>query len=328
MTQLHRRIVVLLDGTALTEPTLAYASELARLAGARLLVVPVSHPHLHLLPRTHVDEREVEEVAASVEQQLERLQASGLAAELVVAPGATPDAVVTEIRSLQPDLVVMATRPHPGLAGPLLDGLADAMIAAQVAPVLLVGAAVPGGQSGPLLRGAQVLVPLDGSALGEAALPAAVELTRVLQGELVLFQTIPDLLVPYAVPHELRTSEELDVELAWDSSYAIREAQAYLQLAVDRLAREADGVHVRTEVRLGGLAEQIRRLQAATASSDPSARGLGLVVMAARPRHGLGRWLLGSTAAEMVQSVTVPVVAVAAAEPSEPAAALRLEQAA
>jgi nucleotide-binding universal stress UspA family protein len=111
------------------------------------------------------------------------------------------------------------------------------------------------------------------------------------------------------VPTELETSETLDVELAWEPSYAIREARAYLQLQADRLAGDAHGVPIQTEVRVGALAAALRL--------DPPAPRPSLIVMATHGRRGLGRLLVGSTTADVVRSIDVPVVAVPAGHPCE-----------
>ena len=311
-----RRILVPLDGTTLTERALPYATELAKALGGSVVLVPATEPRPHLLGGQHL-----EDARAYLTGQVQRLQATGLTAELAAPRDRAPDGVVSEVRHQQPHLVVVATG-HPRLGSRLFGSLAEAIIAAQVAPVLLVGEHVPAGQSRPPLRGTRVLVPLDGSALGEAALPTARELARTLQGQLVLFQAVAPPVVPYAVPTELEADPELDVELAWEPSSALREARAYLHLVASRLARQADGLPIDVQVRLGGLTDQIRLLQAEDAPD------LGLIVMAAHGRHGLGRLLLGSTPDDVGRSVDVPVVAVPTHHAFELPATLPAERAA
>jgi nucleotide-binding universal stress UspA family protein len=317
-----RRILVPLDGTTLAEQALPYATELAKAVGGSVVLVHATETHPHLLGGRHL-----EDARAYLTQQVQRLQATGLTAELAAARDRAPDGVVSEVRHQQPHLVVVATGP-PGLGSRLFGGLAEAIIAAHVVPVLLVGEHVQAGQSRPPLRGTRVLVPLDGSALGEAALPTALELARVLHSEIVLFQAVAVPVVPYAVPPELTTRVDLDVELAWEPSFAVRAAKAYLELVANRLAREADGVRIDTAVRVGELAEQIRRIRTASAAGDPTPPGLGLIVMASHARRGLGRLLLGSTTAELAEAVDVPVVAVPVQHASESFAPLPAERAA
>jgi nucleotide-binding universal stress UspA family protein len=279
----------------------------------------------HLLAGGHLDGPVLEDPEAYLKEQVGRLEASGLVAELVVPPGGAPEALVAEIRNQQPDLVVVVTRRHPGLGGKLFGGLADTIIAARVAPVLVVGERMRNGEPGLPLRGARVIVPLDGLPLGEVALPTALDLARSLHGQIILFQAVAEPILPYAVPEELRARHELDVELAWEPSYALRAARAYLQRVANRLARDVDGLHIGIQVRLGGVAEQMHLIQTGSASSDSSAPGLSLIVMATHGRLGLGRFLLGSTMAEVVHSVDVPVLAVPARDPPESSATLRPE---
>ena len=204
-----------------------------------------------------------------------------------------------EIAMHQPHLVVLATRHRPSVSGLLVHDLADRILGSRLAPVLLVDSA---NHSRGLHR-SQVLVPLDGSEIAEAALPTALELARVLQGGIVLLQAVPPVVLPYAVPPELERNLQLDLALAWDPRPELKAAQAYLDLVVKRLAQAADGTAISTEVRLGGLADQLAQLL----HSAPAVR---LIVMTSQARSGLTRWLLGSSLAEVVHAVNIPVLAV------------------
>lgn len=287
------RILVPLDGTAISECALPYATELTRSLGGPLILLGPTEPYL--------------------EQHLARLQDEGLVVEPMLSRGDTPNTVVADVKRQQPDLVVVARqRRRPGRPFTLMHQLADSLLEEHVAPVLQVHAAITDAPSSPALRGTQVIVPLDGSVLDEAALPIAVELAHALDGQIVLLQVVLETFMPYAVPAELMTTNALDVQLAWDSSYAVREDQAYLERMASRVAREADGVRVSSEVRGGGLAEQIRLISADALTNDPPTQQLRLIVMATRGRHGLGRWLLGSATADVMEAVDIPVLAVPA----------------
>ncbi|MBI2322556.1 MAG: universal stress protein [Chloroflexi bacterium] len=143
-----------------------------------------------------------------------------------------------------------------------------------------------------------VLVPLDGSATAEAAMPHAEALARQGGARLTLLRVLPP---PdsYVIPEAVF----VDREQVMRSLEA--EALGYLRAVRERL--EGGGLTVRTTTRVG---------DAATAILDTArAVGADLIVMATHGRSGLGRWALGSVADRVVRAAGVPVLLV---RPSEP----------
>lgn len=135
-----------------------------------------------------------------------------------------------------------------------------------------------------------VLVPLDGSTLAEAALDVASEMVRAAGGSLTLF------IVTYAETaaplREFAESEEVSTSDA---------AAIYLDQVADRLAD--DGVHVHQVTALGSnVAEEI---VAHTEGTDVS-----MIVMTSHGRSGVGRWLLGGVTDKVIRISSVPVLVV------------------
>jgi nucleotide-binding universal stress UspA family protein len=212
------------------------------------------------------------------------------------------ESVVDAIARERPDVVVLATRHRPSVTGLFIHDLADRIIGAELAPVLLVDAA---GSSAALER-QFILVPLDGSDLSKAALPLALELARALNAAgLILFQAVGPLIMPYAAPPELEQAMAFNLESTWDPSPSLQAAREYLEGVAMRLRQDADVPRIETDVRLGNLAETIGEAVANTGGP-----GIGLIVMMSRGRIGFGRWLLGSSLADVVDAVDLPVVAV------------------
>lgn len=145
-----------------------------------------------------------------------------------------------------------------------------------------------------------MMVPLDGSALAEQALPLALSIAQRANARLVLVQAVP-------VP-----TDPLEVEPAWFSideqvELLRQEAQSYLQRIRDLLllapVPRADRpppieIAIRTIVGTPGpaLADYAAQIEA------------DLVVMATHGRTGLGRWALGSVADKLIQLSTVPLL--------------------
>jgi nucleotide-binding universal stress UspA family protein len=131
-----------------------------------------------------------------------------------------------------------------------------------------------------------VLIPLDGSALAERALPLAQQLANAAKGRLRLL---------WVVPSETGGASGARAEEA-DKAEAIH----YLQKVADRLAP----ANVDLEVRAGDPATEILACLAESKAD--------LVVMSTHGRSGLGRWIYGSVADQVMREAPVPVVLVSA----------------
>lgn len=122
------------------------------------------------------------------------------------------------------------------------------------------------------------LIPLDGTALGEAALPLATALAAPVHGALKIIQVLDHSAEPATVA----------------------EAGRYLANVAAGLDR--NGIEVQTEIRQGILADEIL--------AEARQHGVDLVVMATHGRHGLERARLGSVTEQVLERSPVPVVVV------------------
>jgi len=130
----------------------------------------------------------------------------------------------------------------------------------------------------------RILVPLDRSALAERAIPYAIALARAVTGHLTLLHATP------SDPAPRRGEAELDAAVRLD------------ELA-DRLRHQGISVDARTVP--GNAAEAIVNA-AGRAHTD-------VIVMSTHGRGGLGRWLYGSVADQVLRRAEVPVLLVSAA---------------
>lgn len=135
----------------------------------------------------------------------------------------------------------------------------------------------------------RALIPLDGSAVAEAVIPAFLEFAAPLNLEVVLLQVLA------AIPSQV--SEELRRGVANPMERLHQEAEAYLGgYAADLCAR---GLSTRTAVRVGDAATEIvagaREYQA------------DVIAMTTHGRSGLTRLLFGSVAEAVLRRASVPV---------------------
>jgi nucleotide-binding universal stress UspA family protein len=302
-----RSILVPLDGSPFAERAVAYAAEVATAAEASLHLVRTADSSRHSYPgQQKAPERQAQ---VYLEEMRCRLQETGVGADVAVPPGHAPEALLAELDRQKPDLIVATSHGHSGFRHTFLGDIAEAIVAAGQAPVLLVGqSAVEEAPSVRSLVGRSVLVLLDGSALAEAALPVALELARVLKSELILFKVVDVYSVPYAVPTELMTDPEVDVQLAWDASFDVKEAEAYLSLVMKRLNRRAPETAIHSRIQVGDLVEQVRGFY--SGANGGAEADIGLIVMATHGRTGLAEALWRSTAHNLLRATARPLVVV------------------
>ena len=136
----------------------------------------------------------------------------------------------------------------------------------------------------------RILVPLDGSALAEAAIEAALDLGRGMPSQLILLRA--------AEAHTLPGADPTDEQVA-----VVREAEQYLAAVADRLAKR--GVKgVDTGVWYGPAAAAV--IEAA------KLKKADLIVMSTHGRSGLGRLILGSVTESVLRGTTTPICIVRA----------------
>ena len=123
-----------------------------------------------------------------------------------------------------------------------------------------------------------ILVPLDGSPLGEQAMPFAAALAQITPARLILLQAIPEL----------------------------ANAAGYLEALAGPLRER--GLPVETDVVEGRAAPAV--------VAEARRLGADLLVMASHGRGGLGRLLHGSTAEAVLAAAPAPVLLVRAGRPA------------
>ena len=137
---------------------------------------------------------------------------------------------------------------------------------------------------------ANILVPLDGSELAEAAVDVAIDIAGPAGGKLTLFVAAePDAMRALA---EYADSEEITSAMA-TNAYLAQLAKRVEGRGVTADQTSSDGTNVAEEI-----------------VDQATAAGATMIVLTSHGRSGIGRWLLGSVADKVARSATVPVVIV------------------
>jgi nucleotide-binding universal stress UspA family protein len=139
----------------------------------------------------------------------------------------------------------------------------------------------------------RVLVPLDGSALAEQALPYAVAQAERFRSELILLRAVRSSLIGNGLSL---------AELGWVQEHACEWARDYLESIATQVRTR--GIPVRLVVSRDPAHEAITQY-AETNDVD-------LIVICSRGESGPSRWLMGSVADRVVRGATTPVLLVRA----------------
>jgi nucleotide-binding universal stress UspA family protein len=144
----------------------------------------------------------------------------------------------------------------------------------------------------------RILVPLDGSVFGEAALPCVEELARTAKAEVILLQSVTPHhfeidLAESRSPHLSKLSEEY-VE------HATTAARDYLATIEKRLSE--NGIVARSVVEIGSPAERI------IACAKDNA--VDIIALSTHGRSGLSALMMGSVANKVLHYAEVPVLLV------------------
>lgn len=138
----------------------------------------------------------------------------------------------------------------------------------------------------------RILVPLDGAARAERAIPVAARLARASNGSVILLQVVtPPIDYGGYLTQEPFLSESM-IEMY------LNEARSYLET----LAKSEDlaGIGTRVEAIFGTPAQEIFALT--------QSRRVDLIVMTSHGRTGFTRWALGSVTHRVVHHSPVPVL--------------------
>jgi nucleotide-binding universal stress UspA family protein len=212
----------------------------------------------------------------------------------VVERGKPADVIIAKAAADKRLLIAMATHGWTGLNRWLLGSVTEKVLRATNNHVFLVRACDSGAvDNGSTLK--SVLVPLDGSALAEAVLPAAVEFAKVLDLEMLLFRA-------YDLPASAYYGrEDYLPDYAALKKNIESEAREYLDEQV--IALNAQGIlKVRPVLAEGPVAAEIIRLTAA----HPEL----LAAMCTHGRSGVKRWVLGSVTEKVLRHSQGPMLVV------------------
>ncbi|WP_256207814.1 universal stress protein [Nitrosomonas sp. Nm166] len=236
-------------------------------------------------------EDEVSERLLEVAQQLNQ---NGFRVESKCLAGIPAESILRLAEEAYVNLIAMSTHGRTGLGLTLLGSVADEVVRNARPPVFLVPARIAV-QSDSLPR--TILLPLDGTPLAEAAIPAARQFAQDM-GAMIRLVRVVD---PYDAENAgdgLTTGQVFSDLDNTEGQPIIRQAVCYLERI--RLRLQLAGITCRYHVTAGGPADSIVRIAHAE-SAD-------LIVMSTHGRTGVERMVYGSVVSQVISTTTCPLL--------------------
>jgi nucleotide-binding universal stress UspA family protein len=311
-------IVVPLDGSSRAEQAILVAARLAHATGGTLVFVEVANPYAAYAPYMMAPappDTSYDDAMAYLRSVTLRPEVENLSVVTEVRTGSTAEAILTAAREHQAALVVMSSHGRSGLTRWVLGSVAQKVARHADIPVLILRGESPA-LLAPATEGAprQVLVPLDGSALSEAALQPAVALAAALDGLVsVRLLRVISLPVAHAFPGGLPPIEEIEVTAREEVR---RDADSYLATVAERLCALAPaGEAITVERRVvfaADVAAAIGEIAEGRGAALHHSAGApaALIAMATHGRGGLARWAMGSITERVLHGTTLPMLVV------------------
>ncbi|MDD5348837.1 MAG: universal stress protein [Chthoniobacteraceae bacterium] len=293
---MFKRLIIPLDGSRLSEAILPTAAHLAQKlqAGVTLVHVIERNAPKQVHGEPHLSE------AAEAETYLEGVRARCFPPEVPVEMHVHTTAIADVARSIvdhahefESDLVMMCTHGRSGIKNLLFGSIAQQVVASGV-PVLLVRPQESGPV--PVPQEGAFLVPLDGTEIREAALPAAASLARACGRSVQLLVIVPTLDTLTGAETTSRillpatTQEMLDI--------AHEDAGKYANEMLARL--RAEGTPATAHVRRGDATKLITK--------EAQSAGADLIIMGTSARAGLDAFWSGSVAPRVSRHTHLPIL--------------------
>jgi len=278
-----RNILIPLDGSKTAETVLPYIKYLASRFNSKIEVLGIGIGNKNRRVNRLLNEY--------IDNTVSDLNAEKVEAEAVVIYGSAADKILNYSKQNDTDLIIMATHGRSGVKRWWMGSVAEKIISQSITPVLLIPSRKKKAtQTKKITSFDRILIPLDGSDIGQAALNHIELVARETGAAINLIQVIS-------------TSGSMEASLVgnanWDSFFkAIREAASdYLGSLVEEL--KGHGISAKYDILIGNPAAEI--IEYAKKNK------VDLIAMSTHGRTGLARWVLGSVADKVLHGAGMPM---------------------
>lgn len=297
------RILVPLDGSAAAEHALAPAARIAQATGSSIVLARIVPVRMWTLgwPGTAIPEDVYQRLLEDEDKvtldylthMADELATQSVSAQIYTERGAAADLLLRLEQRFRTGLVVMTTHGRTGMARLALGSIADRIVRAGRAPVLLVRPFAAASNRANTLGSA--LVPLDGSPVSETVLGMVEQLAGSLVRRVTLLRSVN----------------------AVEPASAYLEAQQYIEAQRLKLIERLDRLQCEVTVTATVV---LATGEAAPSILAQASHDYDLIMMATHGDTGVRRWAVGSVADGVLCDTPVPLLLVHAyAQRNEPA---------
>jgi nucleotide-binding universal stress UspA family protein len=292
----YNKLLVPLDGSPLAEHVLQHLAWVATPAATELILVSALETWRYAMAGTEFAWSDIlTSLRSGAEEYLtaqrQQLQQAGYRVTTHVVEGDAAQVILDLAETSGADGIAMSTHGRSGFARWTLGSVAERVLHGAHIPVLLVRATTEAHSH----KLQTILLPLDGSAVAEQALPEAQALAHQNDAKILLLQVIQKL-------DEGSQHLFFKDEAAAKATFAEWRAQAETYLAGVAQRLEAAGVASSYRVIIDSPARAI-----CTLTKD---NGVDLVVMGTHGRTGVRRWVYGSVASQVLHGASCPLLLV------------------
>ncbi|MDQ2717452.1 MAG: universal stress protein [Chloroflexota bacterium] len=318
---MFKRILVPLDGSTWAERAIPAAARIARATGGTIVLLQVVNPPMDytaslaqpVVLAEPAMEAEIAEANRYLADLVETALPKTIDTKIEVISGSAAPTILGTIEEQQIDLVVMCSHGNTGMKRWMLGSVAQKVARHGPVPVLVLredGTIPTGGTSPDTAHPFRILVGLDGSALAEAALEPAAQLTAAFaapaEGALHLVRVLH--LPPLKAGEDTHDSEV--------TRQGLVDAKAYLDEIEQRLHEGAlAALHLQVtsssvlDADIAGTLIKVAETGESTEGAGMFA-GCDMIAMATHGRSGLQRLTLGSITEHVLGATKLPMLIV------------------
>jgi nucleotide-binding universal stress UspA family protein len=280
-----KTVLVPLDGSELAEEALSYAAPIAERHGSDLHLVFVIHTDA-----TASEDDEAREYLSEISRRIGKETVNH------VRIGSAAQEIINISEDLDSPIIVMTTHGRTGIGRWFYGSVADKVVHASSAPVLLLRSG-----TGKVVVGAinRIVVPLDGSAYSESAIPFAKSMAKTFGAELHIVRVAETANLYSTMGYETY-APGAGQPMAGVVEKMIADIHQYVSETTKKLRDE--GFDVQGVVLEGFAGEELLRYENRV---NPD-----LVVMATHGRSGFERFVFGSVAERVLKMGKTPVLMV------------------
>lgn len=292
------KILVPLDGSELGELALDYAQELATSLNSEVHLVSACEKLSE--EDKHICELYLHKAAEKFRSQLK--EAGAILEVKTVAIAGEPSSAILDYAEKQGiGLIIIVSHGRSGIMTWATGGTANKIIHRAPMPVLLIRAAIPAASRETGLF-TKILVPLDGSEMGEAVLPYVQAIASKLTCQVVLLRVVEPVQHLRSIALQL-PEQDVTAMQAEAKPYLARiqaDAESYLIGARQQCGDILDSVL--TVLKTGDAAREILNVA--------EEEGVSLVAMSSHGKTGMTQWMLGSVSNKVLQAGKSPLLLV------------------